>query len=129
MFPVFRSTRSRSTARQINQRKRYSFESLENRMLMAADISISDAFAIEGDNSFKFLETFISSNPQGIADPPAPSGAVSSNAAATGAAAVRRHVPADIRLNAIDFIFATDDEAVSRRSWRVGRAMHALAGT
>jgi hypothetical protein len=80
--------------------------------------SPADSFALAAGNT----------NPQGIADPPATSGAVSSDAATSSAAPVHRRVPMDSRRGAMDFILANDDESFSRRARRTGRAIHALLG-
>jgi hypothetical protein len=97
--------------------------------------SPSTSFALAAGNT----------NPQGIADPPVSlgsgihqnSGAALNNpksgdfgyisSISDSERSVRR-VSAATRLNAIDFLLATDDEALSRRSRRVGRAIHALVG-
>jgi hypothetical protein len=82
-------------------------------------------------------------NPQGIADPPAPLGSgIRQNSGArphspksgdfgyASSAAdferATRRASADTRLSAIDLVFASEDEAVTRRLQRVGRALHAL---
>jgi hypothetical protein len=61
--------RTRSSARQINQRKRFSFESLENRVLFASDISISDATAIEGEDTLKYIDQFVADGSGGLSVP------------------------------------------------------------
>jgi hypothetical protein len=69
MLSKFRSTRTRSSSREINQRKRFSFESLENRALLASDVSIGDATAIEGSDALKFIDRFIADGSGGIDRP------------------------------------------------------------
>src|SRR5687768_284626 len=49
--------------------RRLALEPLEDRRLMAVDISISDASAIEGDNALAFIDRFVAFQSGGLARP------------------------------------------------------------